>query len=96
MFERRCPQCGSAGAHKYAEACASCGVPLESREIQIPDEPPKVVLYRPWVVWVMAVIAIAFPFLPIPFVDGIAGFGLKLMVSVALVKAIRDYREGMK
>lgn len=42
------------------------------------------------------VVAVAFPFLPIPFIEGGPGLVLNLSVTAALMRAIRDYRETMR
>jgi hypothetical protein len=84
------------GAYASATECATCGVPLESVALAAAGEAPQVFVYRPWVPWVLGVLAVAFPFLPIPFLGGVAGFGMKIMASVALIKIIRDYRSSMR
>lgn len=97
LYEKRCPRCGSRGAYAGAVECAPCGVALAVVPAErTPDVAPQVFVYRPWVVWLLAAAAVAAPFVPLPFLGGIAGLGLKLAVSAALIKIIRDYREGMR
>lgn len=99
LVDRVCPKCGARPAFVGQDECAGCNVRFEGRALAATsseDKPPVVFVYRPWVPWVLAVIAVAFPFLPIPFLGGIPGLALKLAVTGALIKIIRDYREGMK
>ncbi len=51
-------------------------------------------VYRPWVMVVLALCAVGMPFMP--FLDGVAGLGLKLSASAAIVRIMRDYRETMR
>ena len=53
-------------------------------------------VYRPWVMAALAIVAVVFPFAPIPFLDGSAGFALKLAVTGSIMKIMRDYRESMR
>lgn len=97
LRELRCPSCGGHGAYRGASACASCGTALVSLPIEHVDGPPEpVFVYRPWVMVVLAIGAVAVPFLPIPFLDGPVGFVMKLAVSGSLLKIMRDYRETMR
>ena len=58
--------------------------------------PAPMFVYRPWVMAALAIVAVVFPFAPIPFLDGSAGFALKLAVTGSIMKIMRDYRESMR
>jgi hypothetical protein len=97
LRELRCPSCGGQGAYRGADSCATCGTALVSLPVDDIDGPPEpVFVYRRWVMVVLAISAVAFPFLPIPFLDGPMGFLMKLSVSGAIVKIMLDYRESMR
>src|SRR5690349_10254679 len=93
LVDRICPKCGARPAFVGQDACGACNVAFERRALPVTtsdDKPPVVFVYRRWVPWVLAVIAIAFPFLPIPFLGGIPGLAIKLAVTGAIIKIIRD------
>ena len=94
LYDRRCPRCGSLGAYVGADDCAVCQVKLVAVPVQRALGPPTPVhVYRPWVGWLLAAIAVATPFAPIPFLDGIPGFAVKLILAATFVRIMRAYRE---
>jgi hypothetical protein len=95
--ELRCPSCNERGAYIGATTCARCDTALVSLPTAAVDGPVEpVFVYRRSVMVLMAIAAVGFPFLPLPFLDDGPGFVVKLGVTGAMLKIIRDYRETMR